>query len=128
VDLSPPCPQPFPLLAAGCPAGDQTRPIGKVTDSEAAWKLTDLSGVEVAEDGAVTGTDEAIVAAVAKYPYLTPEDRATVDDTTKALRERFPALEPSGRPMNGPHRGADPVNLMAPGAEVPGPSKSALRP
>ncbi len=86
---------------------------GKVTDSEAAWKLADMSKVLVEEDGTVKGMDEAKAAAVKQYPYLQTEDSDTVDDTTKALRERFPALEPSGRPTNGPRYGGDPVNLTA---------------
>lgn len=52
------------------------------------------------EDGTVTGMDDAIAATVRQYPYLTPEDPDAVDATTKALRDRFPALSPSGRQTN----------------------------
>ncbi len=86
---------------------------GKVTDSEAAWKLADMSKVLVEDDGTVKGMDEAIAAVVKQYPYLQPEDSGSVDDTTKALRERFPALEPSGRPMNSRPQGDNPVNTAA---------------
>ncbi len=87
--------------------------IGKVTDSEAAWRLTDLSAVRVREDGTATGMEEAIAVTVRAYPYLAPEDPDKVDGTTKALRDCFPALEPSGRPTNGPPKGAEAANLGA---------------
>ena len=86
---------------------------GKVTDSEAAWKLADMSKVLVEDDGTVKGMDEAIAAVVKQYPYLQPEDPDAVDDTTKALRDRFPALQPSGRQTNGTRQGDNPVNLTA---------------
>ena len=89
---------------------------GTVTDSEAAWKLADMSKVLVEDDGTVKGMDEAIAAVVKQYPYLQPEDESKVSDNEKVLRERFPALQPSGpsgRPMNARHQGDNPVNTAA---------------
>ena len=83
---------------------------GKVTDSEAAWKLADMSKGLVEDDGTVKGMDEVIAVVVKQYPYLQTEDPGSVGDDEKVLRERFPALEPSGRPMNARHQGDNPVS------------------
>lgn len=69
--------------------------VGKVNDLDAAWKLADLTAVQVSDDGAITGLDDVIKTTVERYPYLSPAD----DDDP----EPFVPLptEPSGRPTNG---------------------------
>ena len=46
---------------------------GKKVDLEAAWKLLDLSLIEVKEDGEVTGMRDAVHNALRRYPHLVKE-------------------------------------------------------
>ncbi|MFN2640560.1 MAG: hypothetical protein ABR548_01500 [Actinomycetota bacterium] len=62
---------------------------GRVTDLDAAYRLADLSDVELDETGELVGVQEAVEATLARYPLLLGgEESPTVP------------LEKSGRPIN----------------------------
>jgi len=74
-------------------------------DSAAAFKLADLSKVEVGEDGTITGMEDVVDQLADSHPYLIRQPDTVDDDTWDT-----PDL-PSGRPMNGQRKGqgkADP--------------------
>ncbi len=68
---------------------------GKVSDPETAWKLAAKDGITVTDEGDVSGVDEALAALLDRYPYLSPTESEPVDDDTKVLQEKFPALKPT---------------------------------
>lgn len=69
-----------------------------LTDTNAAWKLAsdDLAAVSIDEDGTVdvTRLGQIIDHIADRYPYLVAAPAPTPED--QALRDRFPALAPSG--------------------------------
>jgi hypothetical protein len=68
----------------------------KIRDVDAALQLADVTGVEVAEDGTVTGAEEAVAKALERYPFLVDDSESESPDKTK------PGFndQPSGSPMN----------------------------
>ena len=65
-------------------------------DSAAAFKLADLSKVEVDDDGIITGMEDVVDHLADSHPYLIREPDAVADTDWQ------PPDLPSGRPMNGP--------------------------
>lgn len=64
-------------------------------DSDAAFKLADLNGVTLADDGTVTGMEAVIDKLIESHPYLVRDASGAEDDDTWTA----PDL-PSGRPTN----------------------------
>ena len=67
-------------------------------DPAAAFKLADLAGCGVDEEGNVTGMDAVITKVAEDYPYVLADD--SHGDATDEPVMGFPALGSSGAPMN----------------------------
>lgn len=52
-----------------------------IADPEDAYRLADLAGVEVAEDGAITGVEESVTALAKAKPYLLGTSKPSAPDT-----------------------------------------------
>ena len=66
---------------------------GRVTDTDAAWKLADHTKISIGEDGKVNGVDDVIRAVVDRYPYLAP-DLADGWADSRPHRRSQPAASP----------------------------------
>lgn len=56
------------------------------TDPSDAYKLADLSSVDVGDDGTVAGVDEAIKALAESKPYMVKSERAPLSDINASKR------------------------------------------
>lgn len=65
----------------------------KWRDPAAAMKLVDLSGVDIGDDGAVTGLKEALATLAKTYPFMLEEEKKEAEET--------PPPNASAPPMNG---------------------------
>jgi hypothetical protein len=81
--------------------------FGKVADVDAAWKLADMTGVTITNEGTVEGLDEVQAKILEKHPYLATR---SMDSNADALADTFPALTASGRPNNGKRGSKDTVD------------------
>jgi hypothetical protein len=70
--------------------------VGKVTDTDAAFKLADTTDLTIDDDGNVTDVDDVVAEVVERYPYLRPE----VTDDDLIYGEDVPPTQPSGRSTN----------------------------
>ena len=69
-------------------------------DVEAAMRMVDFGGVQVDENGVVTGLDEAIAYVAKKYPYM-------VKDSAPTRPSYGTGDVASGRPNNGARKGPE---------------------
>lgn len=74
---------------------------GSFHDADAAFRLADVSQVDLADDGTITGMDEAVEAVAEAHPYLVRDDLAEDDEDWE------PPDLPSGRPTNGRRKSGD---------------------
>lgn len=76
---------------------------GTFHDAATAFKLADTSKVQLADDGTITGMQEAVDALAEDHPYLV-RDELGLEDEDDDLDDEVPDL-PSGRPMNSQKMG-----------------------
>lgn len=80
---------------------------GTFHDAGAAFKLADLNGVTLEEDGGVTGMEDAVRAVGESHPYLVRGDLVDDDDNDEDY-EFYDTGSASGRPMNGRRKPSTP--------------------
>lgn len=81
---------------------------GTFHDAGAAFKLADLNGVTIRDDGAITGMEEAVRAVGESHPYLLRGEAPDIDDDEEDY-EFYDAGPASGRPMNGRRKSTTPA-------------------